>query len=113
MVSIPIKSIKKYYSLFIIIIIISILLFVSHSQQLETTIESNPQFKKRDYDKRLYYVIEVEDDSITTPKDVENLLSIRHEERVGELDNYHLFSRAKEEIVVGDHDKRSSPIFPE
>nr|CAG8554312.1 7503_t:CDS:2 [Entrophospora candida] len=95
-----IKPIARYYNFFIITtIIISILLLAT------TTAESNlQQIRKRDYDKRFYYAIEVENDSIVTPKVLENLLDVKHEGIIGELDNYHLFSSAKEDVVIGVDD---------
>ncbi|CAJ0903432.1 14203_t:CDS:10 [Entrophospora sp. SA101] len=108
MTRIPLHSIKSCYNLLIITIII--FSFVSYSQQLETTIEDKPQIRKRDYDKRFYYAIEVANDLIITPKDVENLLNIKHEGRIGELDNYHLFSSAKEDVTIEHYDKRFSHL---
>ncbi|CAJ0828250.1 3429_t:CDS:2 [Entrophospora sp. SA101] len=101
-----IKPIARYYNFFIITtIIISILLLAT------TTAESNLKIRKRDYDKRFYYAIEVENDSIVTPKVLENLLDVKHEGIIGELDNYHLFSSAKEDVVIGvDDTSNSNPL---
>ncbi|KAF0482768.1 subtilase [Gigaspora margarita] len=91
----------------LLLCLLLLLVFIDLSQA--TSLSTIP--KKRNYEEKYYYVIEVVDESFVSPQDVEKLLDVQHEGQVGALDNWHVFSihkslAARSDSASGDsHDR--------
>ncbi|RUO96257.1 hypothetical protein BC936DRAFT_142337, partial [Jimgerdemannia flammicorona] len=64
--------------------------------------QSQPLPAKRDYANRIYYAVQLADETLVPPPDVADLLGVRLEGRVGELKHYFLYSAPKTELQKRD-----------